>query len=171
MRGIDFFIEEKKSHSNKDIFGLCDDDNKEPAYIDDDLKNKDSKWIGVVRNASRKEVEFYPVDHCVELLREDNSQARRCEGILRFDENNIVFTELKNRKIIPSDFLKDAEEQIIETMSFFFNNNGLQSFKTEAWIANKQLTNQNYYQQIASFKKKTKNAFGGRGFVLYLYCI
>ena len=104
----------------------------------------------------------------MELLREDKSQAQRCEGILRFYENNIVFTELKNRKIIPSDWLKDAEEQIMETMSFFFDNYDLQSFKTKSWVCNKQLTNQNYFQQIADFKGKTKHKFGGRGFVLYI---
>ena len=168
MRGIEFFIEKEKSHSCKDVFGLCDNNDEKPAYIDEDVANKDSKWIGEVRNASRKEVEFYPVGHCVELLRENKSQAQRCEGILRFDENNIIFTELKNRKIIPSDWLKDAEEQIIETMSFFFENYDLQSFKTKSWVCNNQLTNQNYFQQIADFKEKTKNKFGGRGFVLYI---
>lgn len=168
MRRIIFFIEESKKHSNKDVFGLCDDNNDLPAYIDEDYGNKESKWIGEVRNNQTKEINFYPVDHCVELLREDGSQAQRCEGILRFDENSIVFTELKNRKIIPSDWLKDAEDQIMETMSFFFNNYDLHSFKTKSWICNKQLTNQNYFQQITSFKEQTKYKFGGRGFVLYI---
>ena len=54
MRGIEFFIEEKKSHSCKDIFGLCDDNDEKPAYIDEDVANKNSKWIGVVRNTARK---------------------------------------------------------------------------------------------------------------------
>lgn len=63
MRGIDFFLVEKTSHSSKDVFGLCDDNDEKPAYIDEDVANKDSKWIGVVHNTSRKKVEFYPIDH------------------------------------------------------------------------------------------------------------
>lgn len=167
MRGIEFFIKEKKSHSNKDIFGLCDDDNKEPAYIDDDLKNKDSKWIGVVRNASRKEVEFYPVDNCVEIRRDDGNMEERCEGIMSLLNNSLVFVELKDR--LPSDaFRKKAEKQLLITMRYFFNNYDRDSYQIKGWIANKQLTNQNYYQQIASFKEKTRQEFGGRGFVLYI---
>ena len=38
----------------------------------------------------------------------------------------------------------------------------------KSWVCNNQLTNQNYFQQIADFKEKTKNKFGGRGFVLYI---
>ncbi len=166
MRRIEFFIEEKKSHSCEDVFGLCDDENNLPAYIDEDVTNKESKWIGIVCNISKKEIDFYPIDHCVELLREDGKPAQRCEGILKYDENRIVFTELKNRKIIPSSWLKDAEDQIIETMSFFFCSFDLQLFKAKSWICNKQLTNQNYFQQIQEFKEKTKQMFGGRGFVL-----
>jgi len=162
---VNFFGEENKTHSNKRVFGICDDDNTLPAYLDEDLSNKDSKWIGVINNESQKEIDFYPVDHCVVLKRKDGSDAQRCEGILRHN-NNIVFTELKNRD---ASWLSKAMEQVIETMSFFFDNYDSQSYQTEAWICNKQLTNQNYFQQIAEFKEMTKVfCHKNRGFVLYI---
>ncbi|MBO7134647.1 MAG: hypothetical protein J6W06_10900 [Bacteroidales bacterium] len=165
MRRIDFFEKKNRAYSNKKVFGLCDDDNQLPAYIDEDLANKDSKWIGVVDNGLEKNVYFYPVDHCVELERPDKSDAQKCEGILNYDDNNIIFTELKNRD---SSWITKATNQIIETMSFFFDNYDSQSYKTKAWICNKQLTNQNYYQQINDFKEQTKRIFGGNGYILYI---
>ena len=113
---INFFIEESKTHSNKNVFGLCDDDNSQPAYIDEDIANKNGKWIAQVINDSLKEIDFYPVDHCVEIKRADNTGAQRCEGILSYLDNNIIFTELKDRR---AEWLTKAMEQIIETMSFF----------------------------------------------------
>lgn len=112
---VNFFGEESKTHSNKSVFGICDDDNTLPAFLDEDLSNKDSKWIGVINNESQKEIDFYPVDHCVVLKRKDGSDAQRCEGILRHNNTNIVFTELKNRD---ASWLSKAMEQVIETMSF-----------------------------------------------------
>lgn len=80
MRRIDFFLEESKTHSNKCVFGLCDDDNEMPAYIDEDFENKDSKWIGEIHNGLKREICFYPVDHCVEIKRADGKMSERCEG-------------------------------------------------------------------------------------------
>lgn len=166
---IDFFREESKTHSNKRVFGICDDDNTLPAYLDEDLSNKDSKWIGVINNESQKEIDFYPVDHCVVLKRKDGSDAQRCEGILYWDDNNIVFTELKDRQLKPAVWLSDAENQIIETMTCFFDNYDIQAYHAKAWICNKQLTNQNYFQQILAFKGKTKDLFEiNRGFTLFV---
>lgn len=169
MRGIeiDFFIEETMSHSSKEVFGLCDDNDEKPAYIDEDVANKDLKWIGKVCNTSKKEIKFYPVDNCVAIWREEGKMAERCEGLLSFSDNKLVFVELKDRE--PSDtFRKKAEEQLLVTMRYFFNNYDKDFYQIKAWIANKQLTNQNYFQQIAGFKEKTKKKFGGRGFVLYV---
>lgn len=167
MRRIEFFIEEKKSHSNENIFGLCDDEDNLPAYIDEDVTNKESKWIGVVRNASRKEVEFYPVDNCVKIRRDDGKMEERCEGIMSLPDNRLVFVELKDRSPSAA-FRKKAEEQLLITMHYFFNNYDRDSYQIKVWICNKQLTNQNYFKQINDFKENTKQKFGGRGFVLYI---
>ena len=166
---INFFIEESKTHSNKNVFGLCDDDNSQPAYIDEDITNKNGKWIAQVNNDSLKEIDFYPVDHCVEIKRADGKDAQKCEGILYWDDSNIVFTELKDRQLKPAVWLSDAENQIIETMTCFFDNYDIQAYHAKAWICNKQLTNQNYFQQILAFKGKTKDLFEiNRGFTLFV---
>lgn len=166
---INFFIEESKTQSKRDVFGLCDDDNSQPAYIDEDIANKNGKWIGEVYNTSKNEIDFYPVDHCVEIKRADGKDAQKCEGILSWDDNNIVFTELKDRQLKPAVWLSEAENQIIETMACFFDNYDIQMYHTKAWICNKQLTNQNYFQQILAFKEKTRVLFEiNRGFTLYV---
>ena len=164
-RRIDFFKEEHKTHSNKEVFGLCDDDNDLPAHIDEDLGNKESKWIGEVHNDLKRMIAFYPVDHCVEIKRADGKMAERCEGFLLYLENRIIFAELKNRQLFPEVWRKKAEEQILVTMRYFFDNYDKDSYKIKAWICNKQLTNQNYFQQILDFKDKTKAEFG-KGYVL-----
>lgn len=169
MCAIDFFDEGNKQSTKKELFGLCDDDNKQPAYIDSDISNKETKWIGIVINETQKEVLFYPVDNCIKLIRPDGSMAQRCEGILRSDSNTLIFTELKDRKVLPAVWLKEAESQIIETLKFFLDNYKSNNYKIKAWISNKQLTNPNYYQQISDFKALTKQLFGNRlGYTLYI---
>lgn len=93
MCAINFFDEGNKQSTKREQFGLCDDDNKQPAYIDIDISNKEAKWIGIVINADKKEVLFYPVDNCIKLIRPDGLMAQRCEGILRSDSNTLIFTE------------------------------------------------------------------------------
>ena len=169
MCAIDFFDEGNKQSTKKELFGLCDDDNKQPAYIDIDISNKEAKWIGIVINADKKEVLFYPVDNCIKLIRPGGLMAQRCEGILRSDSNTLIFTELKDRKVLPAVWLKEAESQIIETLTFFLSNYKSNNYKIKAWISNKQLTNPNYYQQISDFKELTKQLFGNRlGYTLYI---
>ena len=40
MSTVNFFVEEFKTQSDKIIFGLCDDEDNKPAYIDDNESNK-----------------------------------------------------------------------------------------------------------------------------------
>ena len=167
MSIVNFFVEECKTQSDKIIFGLCDDEDNKPAYIDDDESNKYLKWIGKVYNDSEKMVDFYPVDNCVDMRKHNGEMDERCEGFLSYSGNNIIFTELKNRKIIPEGWRKKAEEQIMVTIKSFFDNYDKNSYKVKAWICNKQLTNQNYYQQINEFRDKTKKDFG-KSCVLYI---
>lgn len=166
-RRIDFFNKEHKTHSNKEVFGLCDDDNDLPAYIDEDLGNKDSKWIGMAHNALKREIAFYPVDHCVEIKKADGKMAERCEGFLLYLENRIIFVELKNRRLSSEAWRKKAEEQILVTIRYFVDNYDRNTYSIKAWICNKQLANNNYFQQILEFKDKTKTEFG-KGYVLYI---
>lgn len=166
MCGVNFFVEESKSISNQQTFGLCDDENNKPAYIDENIENRETQWIGEVLNEFQNDVSFYPIDNCVPLIREDGTLAKRCEGLLCYS-GNIVFTELKNRKLVPSDWLGEAMEQLKETIEIFSTNNTACECKIKAWACNKQLANQNYFQQVQKFKEDTKGlAICKRGCVL-----
>ena len=90
---IDFFKEHCKTHSNKDKFGLCDDPplSENPAYIDEE---NTTDWIGIVDNTPKKEIDFFAIDRCVDVLRLDGEMESRCDGMLRYN-STIVFVELK----------------------------------------------------------------------------
>lgn len=169
MLTINFFDYNNRQRTKREFFGLCDDDDKKPAYIDADLSNKDIKWIGIVENPEKKEVLFYPVDNCVDLKIDEVKMAKRCEGILCFENNNLIFTELKNWKITPNDWLTKGKEQIIETLSYFFKYYKSSNYKIKAWISNKSLTNQNYATQILQFRAETKEKLNLKiGLVLFV---
>ena len=169
MCAIVFFDEHNRQSTKSEIFGLCDDIEGHPAYIDSDLSNKDVKWIGIVKNANKKEILFYPIGNCIEITRPDGSDAQKCEGVLCHDSNRLIFSELKDRKITPDDWLKKAENQILETLSYFYKYYKSNNYKIKAWICNKQLTTPNYYAQIAKFKDTTKKLFNlKQGLILYV---
>ena len=167
MPTINFFAPYHKQETSAPLFGLCDDDDESPAYIDEILSNKDSKWIGVVVNSKRKAVSFYPVDKCVEIWEDENKMGSRCEGILKYDGIKLIFVELKDRKIKNTDWLSKAKGQIIATLKYFLQSYDLASFAVRAWICNKQLTYQNCFTQINSFRDETKSLFG-KGILLHI---
>ena len=158
MNRIDFFGISNRQTSSKPVFGLCDEEDGNPAYIDEHIENQADKWIAVVQNNKSMEMAFHPIDHCLNLLRDDGTMAKRCEGVLSYNDlQNIVFVELKDRKLKPDRWLDDAIGQIEETLVFFYQNYNKEMFsKTRVWISNRQLTNQNYFQRIKDFKSKNK---------------
>lgn len=90
---VNFFNSIYAQTTNAKDFGLCDDQNLPPAYIDiTDI----SKWVAQVVNHRNKTATFYPIDNCITTLRPDNSMDNRCDGLLKHD-NNLIFIELKDR--------------------------------------------------------------------------
>jgi hypothetical protein len=77
---VNFFDENAKTSSSNIKFGLCVDPPpaEAPAYIDE---SDDAKWIGIVKNPSRKNINFYPIDHCIALFRK--KIAREKNRVLR----------------------------------------------------------------------------------------
>lgn len=100
-------------NSSKKKFGLCDDAAQpgSPAYIDE---YDGSAWVAVVQNEFLKTVTFTAIDNCIDLLREDRLMARRCDGVLTF-EDTIVFVELKDQS--GRKWIKEGEEQLVSTIS------------------------------------------------------
>ena len=104
------------TESSKRTFGLCDDPPpaENPAYIDE---TNGSKWIAVVVNPRQYEVTFLALDHCIEALTEDGRQKRRCEGVLTYNDT-IIFVELKERSTKGNNWIKDAEDQLKQSIEF-----------------------------------------------------
>lgn len=90
---VDFFNNPHSQATNATDFGLCDDQNLTPAYIDITDQNK---WIAHVVNHYSKTATFYPIDNCIATLRPDGNMDNRCDGLLKYD-SNLIFVELKDR--------------------------------------------------------------------------
>jgi len=152
---INFFDGACRTKSNNDRFGLCDDPppSERPAYIDE---SEQTKWIGKVINPANNEVNFYAIDNCVEILKEDGaSKESRCDGMLHFD-NSLLFIELKMRG--SSGWLTKARSQLTNTIDKFQRDNNLTDFdKVEAYACNglKPFANQGNNTELQKFKDDT----------------
>ena len=106
-----------QSHSNQKLFGLCDDPSPatNPAYIDE---ADGAKRIAVVINEYLYAVTFTAIDHCVEIRREDDTMAKRCDGVLTY-QSTVVFVELKERAALGSGWVIAAEKQLRTSIGYF----------------------------------------------------
>ncbi len=132
---INFFSECCCTVSSKKEFGLYDKPNpsKEPAII---LEEDKHCWIGIVENIRKRTIKFYAIDHCIDLKKDNGDEAKKCDGLLKFD-NNIVFVELKDRR--KSRWLQEAIEQLISTIEIFKANHSDASFQiVSAYVCNKK---------------------------------
>ena len=134
---INFLAPLCQTHSNKKIFGLCDEPspNKNPAYIDE----KDgAKWIAVVENEYVYQVTFTAIDNCIEINRPDGKMEKRCDGVLTYN-SSVIFVELKERGVLGNKWVKDGEEQIRTSINHFEANLQVNTFTSKkAYIANSQ---------------------------------
>ena len=111
---IDYFLS-CRTNSNKIEFGLCDDQPplSNPAYIDED---EPIKWVGVVKNSEKKEINFNAIDNCIDIRRDDNTMDSKCDGVLSY-EDKLIFIELKERE--GGQWLKKGREQLTATINRF----------------------------------------------------
>ena len=137
---INFFKSTCQSQTNQYKFGLCDDPNEDPAYIDIDIDDC-SKWIAIVENNQEIEVIFTAIDNCIEIFRSNGERENRCEGMLTYN-NHIIFVELKTRKSKNRDWCGDGENQLRKTINVFIANHDLAIYKSKkAYIANNKKPN------------------------------
>jgi len=133
---VEFNVEVCQTQSNKKRFGLCDDPapKKNHAYIDE-LDGK--KWIAVVDNQFIYAVTFTAIDNCIMINREDGNPAKRCDGVLTFN-NSVIFVELKVNAPKGNDWVKEAEIQLRTSISYFEKTDEAQGFKIKmAYAANR----------------------------------
>lgn len=156
---IVFLNSQCQSVSNNKRFGLCDEqDNKEPAYLDE--RNGD-KWIAVVENEELKEVHFIAIDNCIDIWRdkEKKEMDNRCDGMLWY-ETSIIFVELKDRvsKKDKNAWVEDGEKQLKCTIEYFEKTEQSNNFREKrAYIANKAhpIFKESQLQRMKSFKQET----------------
>lgn len=130
-----FFRKEYISVSNKEKFGLCDEPapSERPAYLSEETSND---WIAVVHNSKQNPISFTPIDHCIELLKDDGRMDNRCDCSL-FHNSTIIFVELKQRKTKGNEWIKQGEKQLRSTIKHFEREAEAQHFiYKKAYIAN-----------------------------------
>ncbi len=134
---VQFFEARCSNQSNKKLFGLCDDPSPatNPAYIDEE---DGAKWIAIVDNEPRFNVQFIAIDNCIETLRVDGLMDKRCDGVLTHN-STVCFVELKQRTTKGPGWIKDAEEQLRTTIGYFEKEPEATAFKSKkAYIANSE---------------------------------
>ena len=157
MMEIDFFNSQCQFVSNKKRFGLCDEqDNKEPAYLDE---QNGAKWIAVVENEELKEVHFIAIDNCPSFKsnRSDGTMEKRCDGMLWYDGKNLIFVELKDRKLRnASEFIKEAALQLTTTINHFKKNYNIADYNIKAaYIASRKKIHRSYTERMKKFQDDT----------------
>ncbi len=122
------------------------------------MKMNSDKWIAIVNNSKTKNVEFYAIDHCVTILRENGDDEKRCDGLLLYS-NNLIFVELKSRK---KKWFKEGQEQLKSTIDRFKENHKINDYnKVCAYVCNNLRPKSNTAKtvRIQKFKDNTEVIF------------
>ena len=120
-------------------FGLCDDQDTTPAYVD--VVSPD-KWVATVENLAQREVLFTAIDKGVIQDHEEVGRGR-CDAMLTSDEL-LYLAELKDRG--SSSWRADAIEQLKSTIEFLRQHHDLTPFRhKKAFACNKKRQS---FQQI-----------------------
>ena len=149
---INFFQPDCKSDSSRTEFGICDDVPNSPAYIDETDR---LKWIGIVKNPHKKYTEFYAIDNCLNLRKEDGNLESTCDGVLK-ESTNLIFVELKERG--SGKWFGKGREQITNTINLFKANHDISAFSSvSAYVCNnlKPFANSGRAVSIQKFKDDT----------------
>lgn len=134
---ISFSHAKCQSTIDKKRFGICDypPPPHRKAYIDFE---DGTKWIAVVVNEEKHLVTFTAIDHCIEIRNRNGNMVKRCDGVLTFD-STITFVELKERDEKGNKWVKDAEKQILSTISQFEKTEEAENYTIKkAYISNSQ---------------------------------
>lgn len=104
-----------QSKSSKKNFGLRDDDDLNPAYIDEGIH---SDWGAIVENLDSKRITFIALDACEDPMLVDGKRKKQCDGVLS-DDNKIVFVELKDRKWRRRKWVNEGDLQLRSSLDQF----------------------------------------------------
>ena len=155
---INFFKESCQCKTDQPRFGLCDEPSpsNDPAYIDIDVSNQETKWIAIVENTNKIEVIFTAIDNCIEI---EESDGKRCDGMLTY-QNRIIFLELKERNYTNRIWIDEGEQQLENTINLFSKNYDMANYKSKkAYIANRRKPNFQYAHKDRMQKFRNKTGF------------
>lgn len=112
-------------------FGLCDDQNSTPAYVNIDDQ---AKWVATVENPSLRDITFTAIDKCV--IQDGDEPARgRCDGMLT-SSDLLYLVELKDQR---SHWQHAAIDQLESTIQFLRDAHDLSRFRhKKAYACNKR---------------------------------
>jgi hypothetical protein len=131
---IDFFKASCRSHTAEVRFGICDDDDELPAYLDNLDQNT---WIATVVNPNAKEVAFTAIDKCVDFPLIKGKTQSRCDAMMDCD-NCLYIVELKNKG---SEWQSSGIEQLEATIQDLIVSMG-ETYNTyrsrKAYVANRR---------------------------------
>lgn len=116
--------------TNCPLFGICDDVENSPAYID---QENAEKWIATVINGEKECLNFYAIDHCAVFYREENKKISTCDAALQRGDN-LMFIELKNRK--GRGWLSKASAQLKSTLDLYKAHQSNQTENIVCYAAN-----------------------------------
>lgn len=106
---IDFFKDKCCSSIANIRFGICDNNDDFPAFLN---SSDDSLWIATVLNTNGKTVSFTAIDNCIDFPPVDGNMQSRCDAMLTCD-NCLYLVELKNTR---SDWQSKGIEQLESTI-------------------------------------------------------
>lgn len=89
-----FFEEQCRTRLNNQRFGIRDDIENQPAYID--IKQEEL-WGAEIINSTEQALDFYAIDHCLTIRDLDNNIPSLCDAAIQTLQNELYFLELKNR--------------------------------------------------------------------------
>lgn len=146
--------DECKSNRSDTLFGICDDDNRHPAYLNADLLEQ-NKWIATVTNTQRVAITFWAIDNCADCFDDQGNEVTRCDGVLHY-QDVYHFVELKSRK--KGKWMSKGFKQLRTTIKLFIEsrNGHVDKKKIIAQLSNslKPSTNVVNQQQLALFKNE-----------------
>lgn len=137
----DFFKAECQTKTDKELFGIRDDDNDSCSYL---VSEENKNWIAKVENSNKKEITFIAIDNCLNIRDKNDNKQSVCDCMLTF-ENSIIFIELKEMR---KDYIQKAKDQLKNTIRIFQENHDSSIYRKKlAFIANRRHPHFNYSQK------------------------
>jgi hypothetical protein len=115
------------------LFGLCDDQDSTPAYVD---TIDQTTWVARVENPRIEEVTFTAIDNCIDIRRPNGDMERRCDGVLAYTDN-LIFVELK--EVRTAGWIQGGIDQLLTTFEIYAQHNDVTLIPHKrAFLANKK---------------------------------